>query len=362
LKVAQVCARYFPYIGGVETHVMMISQWMKSQSIDLEILTTDPSGKLPPISFVDGIKIHRFPSFAPAEAYYFSPGLHSFLRKHSNEYDVVHAHSYHSFPALYAALTKRSKFVFTPHYHGTGHTPLRRLLHVPFKSLGKICFEKADWIICVSNFERNLVAKNFNKTEQKITIIPNGIVANEFVVSSRGRLPVRKILCVGRLERYKRIDCVINSIPYLSHDVQLQIVGSGPDKHRLPKLVNKLGLEDRVTFIEGLDRKELLQKFSDASVFVLLSEHEAYGMTVMEALAAGTPCVVANTSALSEFVDNKNCFGIDNPENPEEVANFISKALENEVRDFKAQSWEQIAENTLSVYERVMTKEKLLWY
>src|SRR5487761_482928 len=100
LRVAQVCARYFPSIGGVETHVMMISEWMKSHDVDIEILTTDPSGKLPTVSFVNGIKVRRFPSFAPGEAYYFSPKLNNFLRKHSGEYDIVHGHSYHSFPAL----------------------------------------------------------------------------------------------------------------------------------------------------------------------------------------------------------------------------------------------------------------------
>lgn len=46
IKVAQVCPRYYPYIGGVETHVESISERLAGQGLDVEILTTDPSGNL----------------------------------------------------------------------------------------------------------------------------------------------------------------------------------------------------------------------------------------------------------------------------------------------------------------------------
>jgi 1,2-diacylglycerol 3-alpha-glucosyltransferase len=46
LKIAQVCPRYFPYIGGVETNVKEISERLVLENHDVEVITTDPSGKL----------------------------------------------------------------------------------------------------------------------------------------------------------------------------------------------------------------------------------------------------------------------------------------------------------------------------
>jgi glycosyltransferase involved in cell wall biosynthesis len=360
MKVAQICARYAPYIGGVESHVMMISESIRSRNIDVEILTTDPSGKLPSDSFINGIQIRRFRSFAPGEAYYFSPRLHSFLRKHSSDYDIVHAHSYHSFPAVYAALTKKSKLVLTPHYHGSGHTQVRRMLHVPYRFIGNMVLERADVVISVSSYERSLLVKDFKGIKAKTVIIPNGLKLQEFQELSKKKTTKKQILYVGRLEKYKRIDCLIKSLRYLPDDIQLQIIGTGPDKNRLLTLVSLLELRDRVVFLENLDRANLLQRYVDSSVFVLLSAHEAYGITVAEALASGTPCVVANTSALTEFIDNKNCFGVADPEQPEDVANVVLMAMVTKVEKFKFFGWEEVAWRILDIYRAILAKSSAL--
>lgn len=87
----------------------------------------------------------------------------------------------------------------------------------------------------------------------------------------------------------------------------------------------------------------------------MLSSHEAYGITVAEALAAGIPCVVAKGSALEEFVDGRNCIGIENPVSKEKVV----KALKGLEKDKKEKSyglnsiadWDEVADKTIKVYE-----------
>lgn len=154
MKIAYVTPRFHPYIGGVETHVYEIAKRI-AKKFDVEVLTTDPGGKLPKVEEIDGITVRRFGSFAPSEAYYFSLELYRYLKKNSERYDLVHAHNYHAFPALFAALTKKkNKFLFTPHYHAAGHSFFRNLLHKPYKLVGRKIFEKADAIICVSNYEK----------------------------------------------------------------------------------------------------------------------------------------------------------------------------------------------------------------
>jgi glycosyltransferase involved in cell wall biosynthesis len=103
-------------LGGVETHVFEIARRMRE--FDVEVLATDPSGKLAKAEEIEEIKVRRFKSFAPGNAYFFSPELWSYLKRHSADYDLIHAHNFHAFPALYAALSRPKKLVFTPHYHG----------------------------------------------------------------------------------------------------------------------------------------------------------------------------------------------------------------------------------------------------
>ena len=319
--------------------------------MEINVLTTNPSGVLAKEEVINNVNIKRFKSWAPNEAYYFSKDLRSYLKRFSSTFDVVHAHSYHAFPAYYAALSKSTnKLIFTPHYHGTGHTYFRKILHVPYRFLGKRIFEKADKIICVSNYERQLVTKHFRVEEDKILVVPNGFNLEEFKYV-RKNTKKRTLLYVGRLEKYKGVHHLIQALPRLDSDIDLEIVGKGPYRDNLLKMASKMGLEQRVKFLHDLSREELLQEYVGASLFTLLSQHEAYGICVGEALASGTPCLVANTSALSEWIDNKNCFGINQPINSDELANSILRIIGREVKDVKLPDWNEIVDKLAKLYE-----------
>ena len=115
MRLAQVRPRYYPFIGGVETYVTEISERLVKRGFDVEVLTTDPIGRLPSEEIINSVKVKRFKSWAPNENYHFSGTLKKYLLKHADNYEVVHAHSYHDFPALYASqATGLKKFFFSP--------------------------------------------------------------------------------------------------------------------------------------------------------------------------------------------------------------------------------------------------------
>ena len=352
MRIAQVCPRYYPYMGGVETHVREISERLARKTFKVEVLTTDPSGKLPKEDIINGVKVKRFKSWAPNENYYFSKDLKKYLVRNSDQYDIVHAHCYHDFPALYAAQAKnRNKLVFTPHYHGSGHTFFRSLLHIPYKSFGRRIFGKADRIISVSNYERSLILKDFKIDDEKIATIPNGVDLEEFKDLEKKKKNCGVILYVGRLEKYKRVHYLIRALPKLDNNIILEIVGKGPYKKSIVKLVRKLGVEDRVKFYQDLPRNVLLHKYANANIFVLLSEHEAFGISVAEALASKTPCIVANTSALKEWIDEKNCFGVDYPIDIDKLAELIDKVAGKRTEEMKLYSWSDVVEKLVELYK-----------
>jgi glycosyltransferase involved in cell wall biosynthesis len=341
MRIAFVAPRFYPEIGGVETHVFEIARRMRE--FDVEVLATDPSGKLAKAEEIEGIKVRRFKSFAPGNAYFFSPELWSYLKRHSADYDLIHAHNFHAFPALYATLSRPKKLVFTPHYHGHGHSFFRDILFRIYRLYARRIFCQADLVICVSKFEKELILKNFKP--KRVEVIPNG-VNFEFMEKRKNG---KKILYVGRIEKYKGLDFVVKALKLLP-DFRLEIVGKGSYKREIIKLAKKLEVLDRISFYQDLSREELLRRYSEASVLVLLSKFEAYGLVVAEALASKTPCVVAKTSALAEWIDEKNVFGISYPPSIPELAELIKKASEIEVGEINVASWDEVAERVKKVY------------
>lgn len=352
MKIAQVCHRYHPYIGGVETHVKEISERLASRGHSVEVITTDPTGDLPKNEVINGVKVTRFRAFAPGEAYYFAPQMYFYL-KHT-KYDVIHAHNYHAFPALFAALAKcQSRFIFTPHYHRGGHTLVRNLLHKPYKLLGKMIFSRADVVVCVSEYEKKLITSDFDIIDDKIKKIPNGINLAEFksIIPFKKEGTQKTLLYVGRLEEYKGVQHIIEALPSLP-EYRLNIIGAGPYESKLHEFADDLNVSGQIEWLKDVPRDELLKHYASADVFVMLSLHEAYGITVAEALATGIPCVVALGSALDEFVDGEMCVGLNK---------FDVDTIASAIRELKACGihkskntidWNDVVNKLVELYEK----------
>jgi glycosyltransferase involved in cell wall biosynthesis len=353
VKIAQVCPRYYPDIGGVETHVREISERLVKLGFEVEIICTDTTGKLPKQEIINGVSVTRFRSFAPGEAYFFAPQIYFYLK--DNNYDIIHAHSYHALPALFAMLAKKERrFIFTPHYHREGHTFFRNILHKPFKLIGSKIFENADKVICVSDYEKRKVISDFCIPEGKIEKIPNGL---NFAEIENFKLDKkcdgsRTLLYVGRLEKYKSIQHIIEALPYLK-DFKLKIIGKGPFEKNLHQLSKDLSVAKRIDWYKDLTREEILQHYASAEVFLMLSRHEAYGITVAEAIASGIPCIVAMGSALEEFVDGKTCVGLSYPINTDRLVSAIESigsmpAKRNRYKNIM--DWNEVTKTLINIY------------
>ena len=350
MKIAQVCPRYHPDIGGVETHVKEISERIVKKGWDVEVICT--SGKLQKKDKINGVKITRFRSIAPNDAFFLAPQIYSYIV--NREYDMIHTHNYHAFPALFCALAKKDrKLVFTPHYHGAGHSFIRNQLHKPYRPIGKIIFKKADKIVCVSKFELNLIKESFKIPSSKLTHIPNGINLNEFKDTKPLERKHKTILFVGRLEKYKGVQYVIQALPLLEY--RLEIVGKGPYEQKLKKLASSLGVSKKIDWMRELPRSELLKHYKSADVFVMLSEHEAYGITVAEALASGTPWIVSNIDSLGEFLDNKMCFKVKSHTNANDLIQTIKSVafIERVKYGGELMDWDKVTERLIDVYEEI---------
>jgi len=358
MRILQVCAGvYVSGRGGVSEHVMRISEGLVKRGHDVTVFATN-SGELAWFEVVNGVKVRRFRRFAPGKAYFFSPAMIWALA--SADFDVVHAHGFHAFPLHFAFLAKCGRFVVTPHFHGGGHSVFRDCLFKLFRFFGKRTLLRADVVVAVSEFEKHLILEQFGFDGCKVCVVPNGVDFSEFSGLHRRQRFSRSILYVGRLESYKGVQYLVEILSRLPPDVVLEIVGRGPLRATLESRTKQLGLHNRVLFFQDLSRRELLQKYLDSDVFALLSNHEAYSLAVADALVSGIPCVVADTSGLSEWVDGEYCFGVDYPIKLDRLAEIISYVLRKGVSsgialdkrfDSKILDWAIVAERIEKLYQ-----------
>ncbi|MEM3702978.1 MAG: glycosyltransferase family 4 protein [Candidatus Bathyarchaeia archaeon] len=355
MNILQVCPDFYVEVGGISVHIQNISERL-ARKHDVTVYATTDGSRFPRYELKNGVRVERFKCYSPSNSYFFSWEM--LLRMRKVKFDIVHGHGYHAFPLHFSTVAKCDKFVVTPHFHGVGHSAFRECLVRLLKPFGNRTLKKAERIIAVSEFEKSLLTRYFKIDPEKVTIIPNGVDFSEFSGLRKRNRDFRSILYVGYLIGYKGVQYLVEVLPRLADDVVLEVVGGGPLKPFLEKRAKELKVYDRVRFYENLSRQELLQKYADADVFVLLSRFEAYSLVVAEALTAGTPCIVANTSALSEWVDNESCFGVGLPVDLSEVAKVINHVLDNGVdrrnmRNWvgnKILDWNEVARRLESIY------------
>lgn len=144
-------------------------------------------------------------------------------------------------------------------------------------------------------------------------VISNGVKIDEFRPRPRDRelanrlgIPDKpSVLYTGRLDAEKAMDVWVKAIPHVlsKMDAHFIIGGDGSEREKLEEMVEKLGVENRVTFTGFLDKADYERVYSLADVFAIASPAELQSLVTLEAAASGLPIVAVNAGALPELVD-----------------------------------------------------------
>ena len=307
MRIAQIVASYHPRIGGVETHVGRLAQGCAEAGDDVTVLTHQVEGS-PVDEWIGAVRVRRFPLTVNSRYYPLSLSLFRHLRSHAADYDLVHVHSYHTLVG-HAAVGSGLPLVFTPHYHGTGHTRLRTVLHRLYRPAGTRLFRAADAVICVSDAERHLVIKDFPGVAEKVGTIPNGTDPKLLLPREDSVMPPEPVvLTVGRLERYKNVDLIIDAFRALPYSAILVVVGDGPDRSRLEQHAEAGAPGWPVHFTGRISDSMLDRLFAQAKVVTSASDHEAFGLSLAEGLASGARVVA---SAIPAHVELARLAGVE---------------------------------------------------
>lgn len=340
LSVVQVTPRYPPQTGGVENHVREISERLVDRGHEVTVLTADAGRDGEHRETRNGVAVRRHRSLAPSGAYHVAPGIAAAVRKRT--VDVVHAHNYHSLPLAFAAAgVGDGRFVATPHYHGESASGFRNLLHRLYHPFGARALRRADAVVSVSEWEGDRLAADFGVES---VVVPNGIDVERFQGAPPADRANPYVLTVGRLEAYKGVQHVVRALQDLQ--VDLVVAGSGPYRDELEAVAEATGVADRVTFEGYVPDDELPGLYARATAYVTMSAFESFGLTVGEALAAGTPCVVRDEGALAEWGRRPDCVAV----GPDQVAAGVRRVRGRDAPQEPLPTWEDAVDELERLY------------
>ncbi|MFC7076789.1 glycosyltransferase family 4 protein [Haloarcula halophila] len=299
------------------------------------------------------------------EAIEFAVRLYRPLAAHLDEHDLVDASVFPYFPVLAAAAaTWRTDVPLVT----TWHEVWREYWWEYLGALGPggMAIERAaaavpQHPVAVSSVTADRLA-GLGPERSAVDVVHNGVDAtriNSIEPVSEGF----DALFVGRLVEAKHVDRLLRAVAQLDCEPTVGIVGDGPERDRLEALAASLGVADSVTFPGFLEEyDDVLAQLRAADVFVTASTREGFGITLVEAMAAGCTVVATDhpNSAAAEVVDGA---GFLVEPDTDSLADGVDRALAGQQPETPPQArartfdWEQITDEAESVYERVCGRQ-----
>lgn len=292
------------YAGGAEVYVQELAQrWVKDgNKVTLFCGNDNNSTKY---EHVNGVEIYRrggtFTVYIFAILYYFT--------KFRGKYDII-VDCENGIPFFMPLFAKEQVILLIHHVH---QDIFRKFLPFPLNMVAKVMegklmpvvYQDKPIITVSESSKKGILALGFAK-EENIEIIPNGVTRSMHVDYPKTDYP--SYVYLGRLKEYKNIDVAIEAfakVLKIHKNAKLSIVGTGEMYEKLASQVEKLGIANAVTFYGRVSEKEKAQLLSQSWAAIQPSQMEGWGITVIEANAAGTPVIASKVSGLKDSVIDK---------------------------------------------------------
>lgn len=298
------CLRH-PQAGGGEVNLFeQAVHWVRAGH-EVTVLCADPGRERAPekTEWLDGIRVLRmggkFSVYAQAAWYLLTKGP---------EYDCILDVS-NGVPFFSPLFTRVPSALFVHHVHGRQWftefpAPVAAFGNVLERLVVPALYRRREVITVSSTTRDDLVRLGFDAA--RLSVVPNGV---SLAVPDRVPEPLAgpRVLYLGRLKRYKRVDHIVRAVADLLPaypDLKLDIAGDGDARGELEALVASLGLQAQVTFYGFVDDATKVQLLRSATVFANASVHEGWGISVVEANACGCPAVAYNVPGLSAAIQH----------------------------------------------------------
>lgn len=344
MRIALLGYRSNPYSGGQGVYLKYLSKALVELGHQVDVISGEPYPhldprvglvKLPGLNLfespnhVTALRWHHLRSFTDTfewwsmltggfpEPYTFGRRLKAWLRKHPGRYDVIHDNQ-----SLCSALLDVQR----------GPVPLLCTIHHPITSDRDIALRHATtrtdrlfirrWhyflamqtsvarrlknIATVSERSRLDIADAFTIDADRITVVPNGIATDEFYpepdIPREPNLLITTASADAPLKGTQHLIPAIAKLVEEFSDLRLIFIGKPKPGGTTEALIKQHNLEPKIEFRHGIESAEIRQLYARATLAVVPSEYEGFGLPAGEAMACAVPVVSTDGGALPEVV------------------------------------------------------------
>lgn len=387
--------------GGMNVYVVELARRLAALDIEVEIFTRATSSDLPPLVELSPGVLVRHVTAGPYEGLskddlpaqlcaFTSAVLRAEAMQEPGYYDVVHSHYWLSGQVGWLAKERWG----VPLVH-TMHT-LARVKNLALaegdapepaaREIGEAqVVEAADYLIASTDAEARQLVDLYDADPARVATVPPGVDLEVFrpgeASAARTRLGVPPeavvLLFVGRIQPLKAPDVLLRAAarllerdPALRSRLVVAVVG-GPSgsglaqPEHLSRLAEALGITDVVRFVPPVDQSRLAEWYRAATLTVVPSYNESFGLVALESQACGTPVIAAAVGGLTTAVANGRSGLLVPGHDPADYAAAVRRLLDPALRrrlargalaHAEAFSWSATAAGVLGIYADAMAE------
>jgi glycogen(starch) synthase len=230
----------------------------------------------------------------------------------SEQFDVIHAHDWMTYPAgiVVAAISGKPLIV---HVHSTEFDRSGEHVNQMIYDIERNGMERADKVIAVSHFTRNIIINRYGISADKVEVVYNGVQRNgsengNWALTESGIKKDEKIvLFLGRITMQKGPEYFLQAakkVLEVMDNVKFVMAGSGDLMHRTIEMAAGLGIGQKVLFTGFLRGEEVQKIYEMADLYVMPSVSEPFGIAPLEALNNDVPVIISKQSGVSEVLSH----------------------------------------------------------
>ncbi len=316
-----------------------------------------------------------------AEPYTFGRRALKYMRQHGHNYDLVHDNQSLSYGML--QIQKMGLPVVTTVHHPIT-SDLRIALNAArswrerllikrwhsFLNMQKKVIRQLRNIVTVSDCSRQDIARDFGLQPAGISVAHNGICIEDFrPLPDVERNPLRLMATCSADQPLKGLRYLLHAYARLLDrypDLELLLVSKPNPGGKTERLVKRLGIEDRVRFVNGISTEEMVRYYAEASIAIVPSVYEGFGLPAGEAMACGLAVVSTDGGALPEVVGDAGVIV------PVKDVDALARAIDGLLQDPQARAelgararkriednfcWQVCARQMTDYYHQVLARE-----
>ena len=288
-----------PKAGGAERTIYEVCTRLVKKGHNITLFTGGWKG-CTRIDDVQGFKIYRIgKNIAPHLA------LPIFLLK--KRYDVVVNDLGHAVPWFSSTILNKDNIVFFRHLHARSLpgqvNPLLAKLITSIEKCYFIFYHNSTFVTESTTSRNDLM--NLGIKDCRIVMNPPGVDRGFFHPAAKTTFPT--LVYFGGMRRYKRpLECIflVKSLLNRFDSIKLFVIGSGPEDENMRRITNEMNMQDSVVFTGRISTEKLSKIVASSWLNIHTSVTEGWGLSILEAAAAGTPTLAYDAPGVSDVIEN----------------------------------------------------------